>query len=138
MSLLTFFLCHLGAPCATATIKIIEAAKIKSPKRCLGEQGSSPGPCGHRLWDAPCREKGLAALGGTTPAVELGSTDGELCSNNKAELFQRCRKCKALGPPDLGKLLRKNLIQSDRAPPVLSGLPSSPDKMPLLAFHGDQ
>lgn len=44
------------------------------------------------------REKGWAALGGTTPALELGSTDGELCSNDKAELFQRCRKCKALGP----------------------------------------
>lgn len=44
------------------------------------------------------REKGWAALGGTTPALELGSTDGELCSNDKAELFQRYRKCKALGP----------------------------------------
>lgn len=81
MSLLTLFLCHLGASCIRATIKI----KNKSPKRCLGEQGSSPGPYGHRLWDAPCREKGLAALGGTTPALEVGNSDGELCSNDKAE-----------------------------------------------------
>lgn len=42
---------------------------------------------------------------------------------------------------ELGKLLWKNLIQSDWAPAALTGLPDPllcPDKMPLFAFHADQ
>lgn len=39
-SLLTFFLCHLGAPCVTATIKFIEAAKVSLPKGVWVNKGA--------------------------------------------------------------------------------------------------
>lgn len=45
-SLLTFFLCHLGAPCVTDTTKIIEAAKIRLPIGVWGSKGALLDPVG--------------------------------------------------------------------------------------------
>lgn len=100
MSLLTFFLCHLGAPCITATIKI-EAAKISLPKGVWVSKGALLDHMGTGCGMLHAGRRTQQLWLGQHTALELGSTDGQLCSNDKAELLQRCSKCKALGLPDL-------------------------------------
>lgn len=71
--------------------------------------------------DAPCREKGSAALGGTRPA--LMESSALMMNQNFSKGVGNARPWVYQTFTELGKLLWKNLIQSDWAPAALSGLP---------------
>lgn len=124
-----FFLCHLGAPCVTATIKITEAAKRNLPKgvwvskEALLDRVSTgcgrlrAGRRARQLWVGQCQLWSFAALMESSVfTTEHNFSKG--AGNARPWVHQTFT--------ELGKLLWKNLIQSDLAPPVLTGLPSSP------------
>lgn len=144
MSLITFFCCHLGAPCITATIKIMGATKISLPKGVWVSKGAlldhvgtgcgmlHAGRGAQQLWVGQCQLWSWAALMESS-ALMTKQNFSKGIGNARPWVYQTFT--------ELGKLLWKNLIQSDWAPAALTGLPDPllcPDKMPLFAFHADQ